>query len=196
MLGHDPERLRMAHALLFSLPGVPIIRYGDEIGMGEDLALPGRVAVRTPMQWSRDLNAGFSAAGPLALYRPIVHEQPYRPQDGVNVMDQWVDPGSLLECIARLVRARRQTPEIASNAFEVLDTGEDGLLGVRYPGAGIDTVTLVNITGRPLAGKVKPLEGAAFVGELVADRRYEPPVAPARVDLGPYGYRWFKLRPG
>ena len=99
MLGHDQQRIRLALALTMALPGTPFLMYGDEIGMGEDLSLPGRIAVRDPMQWSPGHAGGFSAA--CRLYRPTRADGPdgYRT---VNVLDQRHDPDSLYSWVADL----------------------------------------------------------------------------------------------
>ncbi len=94
MLGGDPRRVRMVYSLLFSLPGTPVLFYGEEIGMGENLDVPGRMAVRTPMQWTAAEHGGFSTASADALPAPVV-EGGYGPEF-VNVEAQRRDPESLL----------------------------------------------------------------------------------------------------
>jgi glycosidase len=94
MLGGDQRRLRLAYSLMFSLPGTPVLFYGEEIGMGENLNLKGRLAVRTPMQWKRGPNGSFSTADPAALIRQL-SDADFGPER-VNVADQGRDPGSLL----------------------------------------------------------------------------------------------------
>ena len=129
----DPSRLRMAHALVFSLPGAPVLWYGEEIGMGDDLSLQERAAVRTPMQWSSRLpNAGFSDARVEDLVRPVLVEGPFGAGDGVTVEDESARRDSLLDEISRLVRVRRQVPEIGTGRWHIVDTGCPTVLGVRY----------------------------------------------------------------
>src|SRR5512146_2790314 len=94
--------LTRACSLLFTLPGTPIIYYGDEIGMGDNIWLPDRNGVRTPMQWSNTLNAGFSFAPSEKLYSPVIDTLPYDPTH-VNVEDEWKEPGSLLNFIRKLI---------------------------------------------------------------------------------------------
>ena len=97
MMKGDLRRTELAFALQFSLPGTPVVRYGEEIGMGEDLSLPGREAIRTPMQWDDGPNAGFSKARPGDLVRPVITRGPFGSRR-VNVRAQQRDPNSLLRC--------------------------------------------------------------------------------------------------
>ena len=119
MLDGDPRRIRMVYSLLFSLPGTPVLFYGEEIGMGEDLDLEGRMAVRTPMQWTSGRNGGFSAAQPRRLRRPVVTGG-FAPEF-VNVADQRHDPDSLLAFMKLLVRRYRESPELGWGKLTILD---------------------------------------------------------------------------
>ncbi|MFC4358284.1 alpha-amylase family protein [Halobium salinum] len=129
MLEGDRDRIAMAHSLLFSLPGTPVVVAGDEIGMGDELSLPGRNPVRTPIHWGDAPNAGFSTADADALVRPVIDEGAFG-YDRVNVDAQRVDPDSLLNRIARLSRARDELPALKQGVHEVLDVDA---------GAGADT---------------------------------------------------------
>ena len=119
MIG-NPDKLKMAMSLLFSLPGTPMIVYGDEIGLGEDLRQRGRDACRMPMQWNDRPNAGFSAAAEEELIRPIVSDGPFGYRD-VNVSRQMGDPNSMLECFRGLAKARAATPEIGSGQWRPME---------------------------------------------------------------------------
>jgi trehalose synthase len=119
MLGGDPRRVRMVYSLLFSLPGTPVLYYGEEIGMGENLDAEGRNAVRTPMQWNDGPNGGFSSADPSALPSPVVTGE-YGPAQ-VNVQAQRRSPDSLLAFVSTLIRRYRECPELGWGRFEVLD---------------------------------------------------------------------------
>ena len=127
MLGGDERRLKLAFSLMFALPGTPVLWYGDEIGMGDDLSLPERNSVRTPMQWSDEPSAGFSDAPADKLVRPVVTDEPFDYRR-VNVAAQHDVPGSLMEHVQRLVRTRRAAPEIGWGEMQVLDTAETGVL--------------------------------------------------------------------
>lgn len=102
LLENDRRKIELANSLLFTLPGTPILYYGDEIGMGDNIWLPDRNGVRTPMQWSKGPNAGFSQAEPETLYAPVINQSPYAPEQ-INVEDQMEDPNSLLNFISKLI---------------------------------------------------------------------------------------------
>jgi len=126
MLAGDPRRIRMVYSLLFSLPGTPVLFYGEEIGMGENLAAEGRLAVRTPMQWTDGKNGGFSTAAPSRLPGPVV-EGGFAPEH-VNVDAQRRDPDSLLHFMMLLIRRYRDCPELGWGRFEVLEQPHDSVL--------------------------------------------------------------------
>src|SRR5690606_96722 len=110
-------RSELAHALLLSLPGSPYLYYGDEIGMGDNIWLPDRDAVRTPMQWSPDRNAGFSTADPGKLYLPLVQSLVNHYQ-AVNVEAQYATPTSLLHWVRGILEVRRAHPVFGTGSFE------------------------------------------------------------------------------
>jgi maltose alpha-D-glucosyltransferase/alpha-amylase len=126
MFGGDQQRIRMAYSLLFALPGAPVLFYGEEIGMGENLDIPGRTSVRTPMQWTPEPTGGFSTVRPTKLHR--------RPPDGrfsplaVNVEAQRREPDSQLNWTERLIRRRRELPELGWGAVAVLDVRAESVL--------------------------------------------------------------------
>src|SRR5690606_4821477 len=126
MLGDDTRRLRLAYSLLYSLPGTPVVYYGEEIGMGENLALHGRRAVRTPMQWTPAKNGGFSTAAAKDLVRPMVTRGDYSFREK-NVASQRADPESLLNWIATLIRTRKECPEIGWGQHKLVTADEPGV---------------------------------------------------------------------
>lgn len=111
LLGNDRRRLELLHAVLFALPGSPILYYGDEIGMGDDLALNDRNGVRTPMQWSSGFNGGFSTAAPEQCFFPPITDMVYG-YSRVNVASQQRDPGSFLNWLSRQIELRRNHPPL------------------------------------------------------------------------------------
>ena len=119
LLGNDRTMIEMMNGLLFSLPGTPIIYYGDEIGMGDNIYLGDRDAVRTPMQWDSDRNAGFSKANPQRLYLPVVIDPGYHAQ-AVNVEAQDENPSSLLWWMRRLIQLRRRYKAFGRGTLEIL----------------------------------------------------------------------------
>ena len=195
MLGGDGDRIRMAYSLLFSLPGTPVLFYGEEIGMGENLAAPDRLAVRTPMQWSDEAGAGFSTADPKTFPTPVT-EGEYGPL-AVNVTQQRRDAGSLLNWFERLVRRRRETPELGLGAWSVIATPVPAVLAHRCDWDGSTVVAVHNFSAEPCRLDV-PLDGvddAVGAVELldgVPETELDEPVL--HLELGGYGYRWFRVR--
>ncbi len=215
MLEGDRRRIELAHALMLALPGTPVLRYGDEIGMGDDLALPERDSVRTPMQWTPGRNAGFSDVADGQLVRRVV-DGAYGPTR-VNVTDQQRDPGSLLNWLQRALGVRQACPELGWGVATVLDTDAPGVVCLRCDlarsaanGIGSTTtnllpsshvarsgivLTLHNLA--PTACHVRPdasLTGSPPVTELLANRDYGPlRDLAAGVELDGHGYRWFRV---
>ena len=137
LYGGDRDRIAVAHSLLFSLPGSVALQSGDEIGMGADLSLPEREAVRTPMQWDGSANGGFSTAAPEDCYNPVVDEGPYA-YDRVNVAAQRGDPDSLLSRVEALVAARDACPEVARGDYRAVETDRKETRVHRFDGEAGD----------------------------------------------------------
>ena len=197
MLDGDPARVRMVYSLLFCLPGTPVLFYGEEIGMGENLKVEGRSAVRTPMQWSADANAGFSTADPGALPAPIT-EGRYGPAE-VNVADQRRDPDSLLSWITLLIRRYRQCPELAWGETTVLDHDQPAVLAHRADYDGQTVVALHNFDAEPVEVSLR-LDGLR-PGTRLTDLLTEGDStvedgARIRLRLAGHGCRWLRAVTG
>ena len=188
MLGGDERAVRMAYSLAFSLPGSPVLFYGEEIGMGENLAIEGRYSVRAPMQWSPGADGGFSTAEPSELRRPVVTGE-FGP-DHVNVADQRRDPGSLLSWFERLIRRRRECPELGFGRLELLETGAPSVLAHRCDWQGSTIVAVHELAGRGVEVTVPVTDGEALV-DLFEDGEH---ALPASLALDPYAARWFRVR--
>jgi maltose alpha-D-glucosyltransferase / alpha-amylase len=186
MLGGDRARIELALSLLLSLPGTPVLYYGDEIGMGEDLSLREREPVRTPMQWSPAPNGGFSTASRSALALPVVSRGPFGFRQ-VNVADQRRDPGSLLHFFERAVRAWKQLPAFAHGDWEPVDARVPSVLALRFDGDEGTVLALHNLSHRSVRAQVD----ASGLEDAFANRDYGG--VGRRVELDGYGYRW--LRP-
>jgi maltose alpha-D-glucosyltransferase / alpha-amylase len=191
MLG-DRKRLELAYSLLLSLPGTPVIRYGEEIGMGENLRLKERNAVRTPMQWSSDPNGGFSTAS--ELVRPMVAVGPYGYR-AVNVDDQARDPASLLRWLTEMIRVRKRCSEIGASAWRIVPTGDRHVIALAYsdPGTGT-TVSLHNLDEHPHDAMLNlgresasRLESLLDDGEIITSRG-----GSLRIRLEGLGYSWYR----
>jgi maltose alpha-D-glucosyltransferase/alpha-amylase len=192
MLGGDRRRIEMAYALQCTLPGTPVIRYGEEIGMGDDLSLPERDAIRTPMQWSAQANAGFSTARAKDLCRPVVTDGPFG-YEAVNVLDQRLDPNSLLTWMERMLHALRECPEFGVGTCEPLDVGHRAVLGLRFEASTGVMLALTNLGPKKLTVDAGPVATDQAVA-VFADRDYGE-VDPSLVglELDGYGYRWLRL---
>ncbi|MFA9444655.1 alpha-amylase family protein [Egicoccus sp. AB-alg6-2] len=196
MLDGDQQRLRLVYSLMFSLPGSPVLFYGEEIGMGENLDIEGRLSVRTPMQWTDGKNAGFSDARPSRLRRPVTEGQ-FGPL-AVNVSDQERDPDSLLNWMQRLIRRRRETPEFGWGAWQLLDTGDDAVLGHQCDWEGRRVLALHNLSSSPRELRVAvPDTGASEVVDLLGSDGKALELENGRLELKleGYGYRWLRVRP-
>jgi maltose alpha-D-glucosyltransferase/alpha-amylase len=205
MLGGDERRIAMTHALLLSLPGTPVLLYGDEIGMGEDLSRPERLAVRTPMQWSDDVNGGFSTAPPDRLVAPVVSGGRFGYQR-VNVYAQTLREDSLLAKVGNVVRTRARMREIGLGTCRVLDLERQPVLGLRHDHDGSTVVALVNLSADPVEVTVPDDDLADLVDVLAdadadyadadyADADYPPTEGhPPTLKLDGYGHRWLRPR--
>jgi maltose alpha-D-glucosyltransferase/alpha-amylase len=192
ILDGDRRRIELANSLMLTLPGTPVLRYGDEIGMGEDLSLEGRFSCRTPMQWSNEPNAGFTASDdPI---RPVVDEGPYS-YEKVNVARQRPDANSLLNWTERMVRMRKELPEIGRGTFRLIDVPA-GLFAIHYRWEGrvsvfvhnfTDAAAQVDLPADVISDTEKPL--ICLQTDEVIHRRD----GVHGVDLDPYGYRWLRL---
>ncbi|MFG1749162.1 alpha-amylase family protein [Streptosporangium sandarakinum] len=192
MLDGDQRRLRMAYSLQFTMPGTPVVRYGDEIGMGEDLSLPERTAIRTPMQWSGTPGAGFTSGD--ATDTPLITEGPYA-VDRVNVTDQRRDPDSLLMWFERILHTLRECKEIGTGHHEVLDAGPPHVLVHRATSPSGAMLFLHNLGSEPCRVAVDPQpEQDDPPLNITADADYGSEVDLGALDLNGYGFRWIRLR--
>jgi maltose alpha-D-glucosyltransferase/alpha-amylase len=194
MLQGDRRRLELAYSVMMTLPGTPVLRYGDEIAMGDDLSLPERNCARTPMQWSTEPHGGFTAADKPVM--PVISEGAYSYKH-VNVADQRRDPQSMLNWMERIIRMRKELPEIAWGDFAIIPTGVPQVLALRYDWRN-NSVLIVHNFGATSQEIELPLgagagESALLVNLLSQD--HSAPDAKGRhcILLEPYGYRWFRV---
>jgi maltose alpha-D-glucosyltransferase/alpha-amylase len=191
MLG-DRRNLELAYSMMFSLPGSPVIRYGDEIGMGDDLSRHERDAVRTPMQWSNERNAGFSTAK--RLPNPVIAGGIYGCEQ-VNVESQRRDPNSLLNWMVKMIRLRKETPEIGWGSCTVLKTGSRGVLALCYDWRDNRVVVLHNFSRHPQEVKLRVdgPGGDLLVNLLVENASQAHEDGMHRIALEEFGYRWYRV---
>ena len=190
MHGDAPERQALAHSLLFALPGTPVMWYGDEIGMGEDLRLTERAAVRTPMQWANERNGGFSMTEG-ALVRPVLRDGPFG-FSRTNVASQREQPDSLMSRVQQMIRARRACPEIGWGDWEILEGLPAAVLGLFCAWRGGRVATLHNLGDRRERFTLDIRDADRFT-PLLGPEGHEVIHPGEPVELAPYGYRWFRI---
>ncbi len=198
LLENDRAKIQLLNSLLFSLPGTPIIYYGDEIGMGDNIHLGDRNGVRTPMQWSADRNGGFSRADPAQLYSPAIADPIYGYQ-AVNVEAQLRLPSSLLQWMRRLIAARRRTRAFGRGSLRFLHPANTRVLACVREHQGEAILVVHNLAGsaEPVELDLREFRGAVPI-EMLGEARF-PAIAdrPYFLSLGPHGFYWLRLhRPG
>ncbi|HEX2922486.1 MAG TPA: maltose alpha-D-glucosyltransferase [Chloroflexota bacterium] len=197
LLSNDRRQLELVHAMLFSMQGSPILYYGDEIGMGDNVYLGDRNGVRTPMQWSARQNAGFSSADPESYYLPLVDDPCYCCQE-VNVEAQQASPHSLLSWMRRMIGIRRQLPAMGRGSMEILPTGNSKLLAYLRQYRDQTVLAVNNLSNHPQQCE---LDLRRFQGYLPVDVLQKKGSlltignAPTSMALGPLQYCWFVLEP-
>jgi maltose alpha-D-glucosyltransferase/alpha-amylase len=192
MLGGDQAAIRMVYSLAFSLPGTPVLFYGEEIGMGENLAIEGRMSVRSPMQWSADEHGGFSTVADAgALCRPLT-EGSFGP-GAVNVAAQRRDPGSQLNWTERLIRRRRECPEIGFGTLTVLDVEAPSVFAHRCDWQGSTVVAVHELGGEPATVALE-LDDAEALVDLFSDAVEAVEEGQVTLSLERHAHRWFRVR--
>ncbi len=196
LLGNDRRRIELLNALLFSLPGTPVIYYGDEIGMGDNVFLGDRNGVGTPMQWSDDRNAGFSAANRQRLYLPVVVDPEYH-YEAVSVATQQRNPHSLLWWMKRLIALRKQYAAFGRGSLEILQPDNRHVLAFirRHGDEQILVVANLSRFVQPVQVDLSDRQGLVPV-ELFGRVEFPPIGAqPYFLTLGPHAFAWFSLEP-
>ena len=199
MVDGDARRMRLVYSLAFALPGAPVLFYGEEIGMAENLAIAGRLSVRAPMQWANEVNGGFSTAPADKLCRPLVPGRTWGPA-AINVADQLRDPGSLLSWMERLIRRRRETPEISFGEWTLLPVEEACVCAMRYDWGERTVIVAHNLADRKhqfsfgleqRQGQSKPVGLTDLFGDGEFALARDGTVT---MTLSGYGCRWLRVR--
>jgi maltose alpha-D-glucosyltransferase/alpha-amylase len=192
MLGGNRRQLELAFSLLFSLPGTPMMQYGDEIGIGDNLKLPERECARTPMQWTDEPHGGFSRAR--KIVRPAITDPVYGYQVR-NVAAQRRDKDSLLNWTERIIRMRKECPEISWGNFEVLRTNVPEVLALRYDWRDTSLLTLHNFSSAKQQVRLKPGGPRGNVLVEVFDGHHSKALNGGmhRIAMTPYGWRWYRV---
>lgn len=194
MLGGDRRRLELAYSLMCTLPGTPVIRYGDEIAMGDDLSLAERNCARTPMQWSTEPHGGFTKSDKPAT--PVIDKGPYGYQH-VNVAKQRRDPNSMLNWTERIVRMRKEVPEIGWGDFAIIPTRDPAVFIIRYDWRNNSVLFVHNLDEKPreiaFATGLPGDAGEHLINLLAEDHSHADKRGQHRIVLEPYGYRWYRV---
>ncbi|MCY1023075.1 maltose alpha-D-glucosyltransferase [Pyxidicoccus sp. MSG2] len=194
LMDNGRRRIELMHSLLFTLPGTPVMYYGDEIGMGDNIYLGDRNGVRTPMQWTSDRNAGFSRADYARLYAPVIADAVYGYQS-INVEAQERVKSSLLHWVKRMIRIRQRYPVFALGTLRFLPTENRKVLSFvrEYEGTTVMVVCNLSRFAQPAVLDLREYEGQVPV-ELIGETPF-PRIStlPYQLSLGPFMFLWFRL---
>ncbi|MBW4484424.1 MAG: alpha-amylase family protein [Tildeniella torsiva UHER 1998/13D] len=194
LLDGNLQRLKLTYSLLFTLPGTPVVNYGEELGMGDDLSLEERKPARTPMQWSKAPNGGFSTAPVDQVVLPVVSSGDYS-YKRLNVNTQQRDPNSLLNWMERAIRLRKECPEFGWGQSQLLDTGHNSVFAHRCEWRGKAVIAVHNFSKSDCKAtlKLKDDVGKCLI-DLFEDQPEDVISEPAYdIHLPGYGYRWFQV---
>lgn len=195
MIDGDLRRLKLSHSLLMTTPGSPVLRYGEEIGMGEDLSLSERNSTRTPMQWSAEKGGGFSNADRSQMVRPIINQGKFS-FGKVNVAEQQRDSDSLLSVTERMIRIRKEHAAVGFGECKIVETGKAEILAHRCDWRGQTFVAVHNLSSKQLQVQLDLADVASLeVKEILTDDQYDPLLhANDKFELAGFGYRWLHLQ--
>jgi len=196
LVDNNRRRIELLNSLLLSFPGTPILYYGDEIGMGDNIYLGDRNGVRTPMQWNADRNAGFSTATPARLYSPVIMD-PVWGYEAINVDAQQGDPSSLLSWMRNMIALRKLFTVFGRGEIEFLNPSNRKILAYlrRYQAEQVLCVANLSRFAQPVDLDLSKLEGMTPV-EMLGYVDF-PPIEkqPYRLTLAPYSFLWLELQP-
>ena len=195
LMGNNRRKIELMNMLLFSMPGTPIIYYGDEIGMGDNYFLGDRNGVRTPMQWNPDRNAGFSQASAHKLFLPVIIEADYH-YESVNVENQERNPSSLLWWMRRTIAMRKRFKAFGCGTLEMIPSDNPKVLTFIRSLAEENLLVVINLSRFAQTTSVDLSRYAGMIPEEVFSRNRFPMIQEARYHftLGQYDYFWFALR--
>lgn len=194
LMNNDRRKIELLHAILFSLPGTPVLYYGDEIGMGDNVYLGDRYGMRTPMQWNLNPNAGFSTANPQRLYLPIITDPVYR-HESVNVATQESSHASLLWWIRNVVAMRKRIAIFGRGKMKFIETSNARVLAFVRSYEGLHVVTVANLSQFPQSAilSLNEFRGSEVIEVFSQNRFQSVDTGAYPITIGPYGYFWFQL---
>lgn len=193
LVGGDPRRIRLAYSLMLTLPGTPVLFYGEEIGMGDDLSIEERNSIRTPMQWSAEQNGGFSTAPSDQLVRSVISNEQYGYQQ-LNAIAQRRDPNSLLNWMERAIRMRKECPEFGWGTWEMIETDNPAVFAHRCQWQKGTVIAIHNLSKTPCTITLALSDDKSCLTNLLEDKLYEPiGQGLSKIQLEGYGYRWLRV---
>jgi len=195
LMENNRRRIELLNSLLFSFPGTPILYYGDEIGMGDNIYLGDRNGVRTPMQWSADRNGGFSRSNPAKLYSPLILDPVYG-YEAINVEAQQGDPSSLLQWMRNMIALRKLFKVFGRGTLEFLEPENRKVLAYLRRSEDERVLCVANLSrfAQPVELELSALAGMVPVEMLGFTEFPAIGKAPYRLTLGPYAFFWFELQ--
>jgi len=195
LLDNGRRQIELMNALLMTMPGTPIIYYGDEIGMGDNIYLGDRNGVRTPMQWSTDRNAGFSRANPAQLYSPVIIDPVYG-YEAINVETQLSDSSSLLHWMRNMIALRKVFRVFGRGTLEFFEPSNRKILAYlrRYENDQVLCIANLSRFPQPVELDLSSLAGMTPVEMLGYTEFPQIDSSPYRLSLGPYSFLWFELQ--
>jgi len=194
MLGNDRRKIELMYILLFSVPGSPILYYGDEIGMGDNVYLGNRDSLRTPMQWTADSNAGFSSCNPQELFLPVINDPIYR-HETVNVESQSRNPGSIFGWLKGIIRTRKNIKAFGRGDISFVNSSNPKVLAFTRNYKDQSILIVVNLSRFAQASKLNLESFKGFEPVEIFSQSSFPEIKKGKynITLGPYGYYWFSL---
>jgi maltose alpha-D-glucosyltransferase / alpha-amylase len=192
MFKNNKDKIKLIYAIAFSLPGSPLISYGEEICMGDDLSLQGRHAVRTVMQWMPEQNGGFSDAPKDKFVKPVIDHGEYHYKN-INVLDQQKDPESFLNWITSLIKQRKQNPVIGYGKWQIVQSNDHRVIGLHYNHEGINLLTVFNLSGEEASARLYPDFVTKQAVPVLNDHEFEIENGFIDIKLPPYGFQWMEV---
>ncbi|MDQ2658330.1 MAG: putative maltokinase, partial [Bacteroidota bacterium] len=193
LLDNDHRKIELLHAILFTLPGTPVLYYGDEIGMGDNVYIGDRFGVRTPMQWNANQNAGFSSADPQSLFLPVIQDPMYR-HEVVNVTAAEKHPNSLLGWMKGAISMRKNLSALGRGSIRFIESSNTKILAFSRTDASQTIIVVANLSQFAQAGTLNFAEYRDWdLTEVFSQNRFLKPVSDQYpVTMGPYGYFWLQ----
>lgn len=194
LLNNDRRKIELLYTILLSLPGTPVLYYGDEIGMGDNVYLGDRFGVRTPMQWSMNLNAGFSSANPQKLFLPVITDPVYR-HESVNVQTQDENPSSLLWWMKHIIAMRKRINVFGRGDLKIIESSNAKVLAFARTYEKQQIIVVANLSQFSQATTLKlSAYKDADVTEVFSQNRFmNVGSGDYSITIGPYGYFWFQV---